>query len=99
MKQLHNSKETHIFPVGNIDYNMVAAADAPITNKQKWRLKFKRLGQDEENPSLGPIDPYLIIIPCDFYQWGYVKDQDDQPPVPQSLRERVPQAIAKVHES
>jgi hypothetical protein len=47
-----------------------------------------------------PRSPHLI--PCDFYLWGYVKDQVYQPLMPQSLRElqeRILQAIANVGES
>jgi hypothetical protein len=35
------------------------------------------------------------VASCDFYLWGYVKDQGYQPPMPHSLRERNSQAIAK----
>jgi hypothetical protein len=71
-------------------FNMPAASGAPITIKGKWHLKFKILLGPQRCPNL---------TPCDFYMWGFVKEQVYQPPIPQSLRERISQAIANVDES
>jgi hypothetical protein len=43
-----------------------------------------------------PRSPYLT--PCEFYIWGYVEDQEYQPPMPQSFGARISQATANVDE-
>jgi hypothetical protein len=39
------------------------------------------------------------LTPCNFYLWGYVKNQVYQPPMPQSLWEKISQAKANINES
>jgi hypothetical protein len=39
------------------------------------------------------------LTQCQFYLWGYVKDQVYQPPVPKSFRKRISQVTANVDES
>jgi hypothetical protein len=39
------------------------------------------------------------LIHCGFYLWGYVKYHVYHRPMPQSLRERISQAIANLDES
>jgi hypothetical protein len=99
MKQLENGKETHQALVGNIEYN-----------RREWRSNHyqRKMASHVPTPWVGRAGPIPRpprspdLTPCDFYVWGYVKDQIYQPPMPQSvreLREWISQPIANDDES
>jgi hypothetical protein len=60
------------------------------------------IGMDrtEQDPFIGPLHLLTSLhATSDFCLWGYVKDKVYQPPMSQSLRERISQATANVGES
>jgi hypothetical protein len=93
MKQHENGKEIHWVFVGNIACTIWAASGAPINVKGKWRHTSRR-----QDPFLGPLDPRPSLHATCIYG-GCVNDEVYQPPMPQSLREWISQAIANVDES
>lgn len=70
---------------------MSTSSTAPITVKENGVSSAKDtillvIGAAEPIPWPPRLPDFTL---CDFYSWRYAEDQVHQPPMPQSLRERI----------